>query len=145
VLLTGLVVLPPSSPIARLITSDEANTSSSVSNEARSDLLASNWAEITADPVFGSGFQDIDLVHVVYLQGWIGAGAVGGFVLMLIGGGLVVLPFAVGRRDLILACGGVAIAVAWGFTNLLTPRDQWIFIALVFATAPSVAARRIRS
>jgi hypothetical protein len=144
-LVTGLVVLPPSNPIARLLTSDQANTSSSASDRERTDLLRSNWAEISADPVFGTGFKDVDRIHVVYLQGWIGAGAIGGFLLMLIGGAMFVLPFAVRPRDLALACGGVSIAIAWGFTNLLTLRDQWIFIALLFAIVPPLVPRRRRA
>jgi hypothetical protein len=144
VLVTGLVVLPPSNPISRLVSSDQANTSSALSDDARTDLLRSNWATISADPVFGAGFRGVDQVHVVYLQGWIGAGAVGGFLIMLVGGAMLVLPFAVRPRDLALACGGVAIAVAWGFTNLLTLRDQWIFIAVLFAAVPALRTARTR-
>ena len=144
ILVTGLVVLPPSNPISRLLTSNGNNTSSSVSDNARTDLLKSNWAEISAHPVFGNGFHNVDLIHMVYLQGWIGAGAVGGFLVMLVGGAMLVLPFTVRQRDLALACGGVAIAVAWGFTNLLTLRDQWIFITALFAIVPPLGAHRGR-
>ncbi|HEY4376857.1 MAG TPA: O-antigen ligase family protein, partial [Acidimicrobiales bacterium] len=132
-LVTGLVVLPPSNPLSRLLTSNGTDTSASLSDSARTDLLKSNWAEISAHPAFGDGFHGVDQIHMVYLQGWIGAGAVGGFFLMLVGGAMLVLPFAVRPRDLALACGGVAITIAWGFTNLLTLRDQWIYIAVLFA------------
>jgi len=150
VLATQLVVLPESNPLGRFLTSKKSNTSASASDQQRESLLSASWDKISADPIFGTGFKNVDLgngftgidqVHVVYLQGWIGAGAVGGFVLMLIGGMLVVVPFTQRKHNLALACGGVAIAAAWGFTNLLTVRDQWIYIAAIFATVPALPLR----
>jgi hypothetical protein len=60
---------------------------------------------------------------------------------MLVGGIMLVLPLGLRRRDLALGCGAVAIATAWGFTNLLTVRDQWMFIAALFATVPPLSER----
>lgn len=140
---TGIVVLPESNPLGRLLTSNKKSTSANASDQQRDVLLSASWAKISAHPILGTGFSGVDLgsgfkgidqVHVVYLQGWIGAGAVGGFLIMLIGGILLVLPFVQRRRDLALACGGVAIAAAWTVTNMLTVRDQWICIAAIFAT-----------
>src|SRR5207248_7163386 len=131
---TGIVVLPESNPLSRLLTSNKSNTTASFSDQQRTSLLSAAWSKITSKPIFGTGFKGVDLgggfqgidqVHVVYLQGWMGAGAVGGILIMLLGGIMVVLPFGQQRRDLALGCGGVAIATAWGATNLLTARDQW--------------------
>jgi O-antigen ligase len=142
VLLTGVVQLSANNPLQRLV-SNEASTT--YSNEARQDLLAQDFEIIADDPMWGVGFDDNELiinVHVVYLQGWVGAGAIGGFMLMLLGVTMLLLPFLMARRDLALACGTAAIATAWLFTNILTLRDQWLFIAVVFGSARSISSLR---
>jgi hypothetical protein len=130
-LVTGTIELPASNPIERLFNEGTEDTGS---NAARRDLLADNWRQINADPMFGAGFKDLWNIHVVYYQGWVGAGALGGFLVMGLGATMLVLPLWQRKRDLALACGLAAIAVAWLFTNILTPRDQWLFIAVAFGT-----------
>ena len=138
----GVVTLPASNPINRLFNEE---TGSGLSNDARRDLLDEDFEIIGKSPIFGGGFADDDLVinvHVVYLQGWVAAGAVAGFCLMLIGATMLFLPFVTQRKDLALACGCAAVAVAWLFTNILNLRDQWLFIAIAFAGARSISVLR---
>jgi hypothetical protein len=140
---SGVVKLPVNNPITRFLHSEE--TSASQSDEARRDLLAEDFKVIDADPWFGAGFEDDERlinVHVVYLQGWVAAGAAAAFSLMLIGATTLVLPFITPRRDLVLAAGAAAIAVAWLFTNILTLRDQWVYLACAFGSAGSINALR---
>jgi O-antigen ligase len=139
VLVTGVVQLPAGNPIQRLVVGG-ANTEGS--NEARRQLLAEDLENIAEDPIFGKSYDDIINVHVVYFQAWIGGGAVDGFILMLIGTTMLIMPLWHRPRDLALACGASAIAVAWLFTNIMTARDQWIFIALAFATARPLSILR---
>jgi hypothetical protein len=73
----------------------------------------------------------------VYLQAWVGAGAVGAFAIMFLGASFVVWPFFQPRRSLALACGATAVAVAWTFTNLLGIRDQWLFLAIAMRATTS--------
>jgi hypothetical protein len=156
---TRIVVVPRGNPIGRLLTSSAPNTSAGASDRQRDTLLSASWRLVESHPIFGTGVKNIDLsqgtggtfkgidqVHLVYLQGWIAAGVLGGFALMLIGAILVVMPFGRAPRHVALACAGTAIATAWGFTNVLTLRDQWIMVAAIFATAPplpSVLTRAI--
>jgi hypothetical protein len=140
----GLVQLPANNPINRLLNEE---TGSGLSNEERRGLLEEDLEFIAESPVFGQGFQDderIINVHVVYLQGWVAAGATAGFCLMLIGVTMVFLPIITPRRDVALACGAAAIAVAWLFTNILSLRDQWLYIALAFGSARSISVLRPR-
>ena len=65
----------------------------------------------------------------------------------LLGLTMLFMPLWQRPRDLALACGAAGIAAAWCFTNVLTARDQWIYIALTFAMSRSFmvawpAARR---
>lgn len=130
-LVTGVIHLPPSNPIVRLVSE---GTEDSGSNAARRDLLSEDVAKINNDPMFGAGLQDLWNIHVVYYQGWIGAGAFGGLVLMGLGLTMVLVPLWQRPTDLALACGLAAIALAWLFTNILTPRDQWLFIAVAMGS-----------
>ncbi len=135
---TGVVHLPESNPLQRLVSE---GTENSGSNASRRELLEGNYADIAEDPMWGAGFEDdykIISVHVVYLQAWIGAGALGAFAVMLLGLIMLVLPLLSRRKDLALSCGAASIAIAWLFTNIMSGRDQWIYIAIVFGTLPSL-------
>ena len=134
VLATGAVHLATGNPLARLV---EGNETTYGSDEARRGLISENLQDIGEDPIFGEGWNDIVDIHVVYFQGWVGGGAICALVLMLLGLTMLLMPFWQRRRDLGLACGAGAIAVAWLFTNILTARDQWFFIGLVFMVSPS--------
>jgi hypothetical protein len=138
VLAAGIVHLPATNPLSRLLSQGQSNSTGALSNQARSDLLKSDMARIDASPFFGDGWSDIVNVHVAYLQGWVAAGAAASLVTMIIGLAMLILPLLTRRRDLALACGASAIAVAWVFTNIFTARDQWLFIAIAFGSAQSV-------
>ena len=139
IVMGGIVHLPANNPITRLLTSHQANTSSGLSDQARNQLLADDLAKITHHPILGVGFHDIWLVHVAYLQPWVGAGAAAGLMGMLIGLAMLLLPWVTRRRDVALACAATAVAIAWLMTNIFTLRDQWIVIALAFANADSIS------
>jgi hypothetical protein len=139
VVVAGIIRIPAENPIQRLVSS---SPSSQYSNEARRGLLEEDLENIGEAPVFGKGYDTVVDVHVVYFQGWIGGGAVDGFILMLLGTTMLLLPLWQRPRDLALAAGAAGIAVAWLFTNILTARDQWIFVALAFATARSISVLR---
>lgn len=141
VLVAGVVQLPAGNPIQRLFVGG-ANTEGS--NEARRELLEEDIENIGEAPVFGKGYKTVVDVHNVYFQGWIGGGALDAFILMIIGTTMLLLPLWQRPRDLALACGATAIAIAWLFTNIMTARDQWIFIALTFATARSPSVLKPR-
>jgi O-antigen ligase len=139
VLFSGAVKLGENNPITRLTSQNESNSSGALSDQARQEQLHSDLQRITDHPLVGNGFKDIVLVHVAYLQPWVGAGAVAGLVAMFIGAAMFLLPFVTRRRDLALACGCVAVATAWLMTNIFTLRDQWIFVAIAFASAESIS------
>lgn len=141
VLATGIVTLPESNPIQRFITESQVETGS---NAARKELLQLDITRINAEPVFGYGFQDILNVHMVYFQGWIGAGALGLLAIVGLGLAMLALPLVQWNRprDLALACGASSIAIAWTFTNILTLRDQWVYLAIAFGTAPPLVTGR---
>jgi hypothetical protein len=134
VLATGAVHLAAGNPIARLI---EGNPTTYGSDDARRELISGNLRDIGEDPLFGKGFGVITDIHVVYFQGWVGGGAIDAFVLMLLGLTMLLMPFWQRPKDLGLACAAAGIAVAWLFTNILTARDQWFYIGLVFSVSPS--------
>ena len=134
VLASGAVNLAAGNPIARLV---EGNPTTYGSDDARRELISENLRDIGEDPLFGKGFGVITDIHVVYFQGWVGGGAIDAFVLMLLGLTMLVMPFWQRPKDLGLACAAAGIAVAWLFTNILTARDQWFFIGLVFSVSPS--------
>lgn len=139
VLFAGLVVLPPSNPLARFVSSGGAHTSSGVSDQARVALLQSDWDKATNHPLFGIGWLGNDQIHGVYLQGWLGGGAIGALLIILVGLLMFIGPWGHRKRDVALLCGGFAVALAWAFTNLLTLRDQWIFITVMFSVAPPLS------
>ena len=128
---TGMVHLPENNPISRF------SSEGGGSNQDREIQLDNALAKVREDPLFGEGFRLIILVHVVYLQGWVGAGALGVIALVGLGLAFVVWPFFQTRRTLVLACALTAIGVAWLFTNALTLRDQWLFLAIVFRMTAS--------
>ena len=138
VLLVGVVHLPASNPLSRLLSQGEKTSTAQYSDQARSQLLKEDLARIDAAPFFGDGFSDIVNVHVAYLQGWVAAGAAAGLVTMIVGLAMLILPLLSRRRDLALACGAAAISVAWVFTNIFTARDQWLYLAIAFSTAQSI-------
>jgi hypothetical protein len=138
ILAAGIVHLPESNPLNRLLNAGSATSTASYSDQARSQLLKEDMARIDAKPFFGDGFDDIVNVHVAYLQGWVAAGALAGLVTMLVGLAMFILPLLSRRRDLALACGATAVSVAWIFTNIFTARDQWLYLAIVFSTAQSI-------
>jgi hypothetical protein len=136
---SGAITLPANNPIARLVNQGESNSSGALADQARHAQLDSDLARINAHPLLGDGFKDIALVHVAYLQGWVGAGAFAGLVMMMVGLAMFLLPFVTRRRDMALACGAVAVATAWAMTNIFTLRDQWIFLAIAFSSAQSIS------
>lgn len=142
--LLGIVHLSDNNPVVRMVT---LGTSKGDANEERQEALRSAMQDVNDDPVFGKGFQDILVIHVVYLQGWVGAGALGAGALLVVGVGAVLWPLVQRRSGLALACGGAAVAFAWLFTNILSFRDQWLFLALVFraSDSPVEALERVRS
>ncbi len=139
-LASGVVTLPEGNPISRFNSQSETGAQASADREA---ALEADIAEISESPVFGTGFVQIIRVHVVYLQGWVGGGALCGFALMVLGGVLLVLPFGQSRRHLALACGGAGVAVVWMFTSVLTTRDQWIFLAIVLRLCDPLSIARL--
>jgi hypothetical protein len=139
VLFSGAVHLSDNNPISRLTNQSQQGSSGSYSDQARQEQLDEDIARITAHPLVGNGFKDIILVHVAYLQPWVGAGAVAGLVAMAIGLAMLLLPFVTRRSDLALACGATAVAIAWAMTNIFTLRDQWAFVAIAFASAESIS------
>jgi O-antigen ligase len=130
----GVVKLPASNPIARFTSAD---ISTQGSNKEREERLSEALDKVQQDPVFGTGSTGLVAIHVVYLQAWVGAGFVGAFVIIFLGGVMGVLPLFQPRRTLWLACGACAVAIAWAFTNLLGIRDQWLFLAVVFRMCQS--------
>ena len=133
-LATGVVELATGNPIARLV---EGNETTHGSDEQRRNLISENLRDIGEDPIFGKGWDTIVDVHVVYFQGWVGGGAIPAMALMILGVTMLAMPFWQRPRDLGLACAAAGVAVAWLFTNILTARDQWFFLACVFALSPS--------
>jgi hypothetical protein len=139
ILAVGIVHLPESNPLNRLLNAGSKTSTAQYSDQARTQLLNEDIARIDAHPFFGDGFNDIVNVHVAYLQGWVAAGALAGLVTMLVGLAMFLLPLLSRRRDLALACGATAVSVAWLFTNIFTARDQWLYLAIVFSTAQSIS------
>lgn len=139
-LATGVLELPPSNPLARLVDGSDENTQGS--NLEREQALEESFGVISERPVFGGGFENIIRIHVVYYQGWVGGGLLGAAALMGLGLAMLALPLGQPRRSLALACGCAGVAVAWLFTNILSTRDQWLFIVLAFRFARSPLARR---
>ena len=139
VLAAGLVVLPPSNPLSRYVTQSGTNTASNISDQARIAALKDDWNQASSSPVFGVGFKDNTNINGVVLQAWLGAGAAGALIFILIE--VLMLIGAIGHRprDQAIVCGGVAMAVAWTLTNLLTMRDMWIYTTVMFATAPPLS------
>ncbi len=127
---TGVLSLPASNPISRL--SDDGGSA-----EVRTERLEENLEDVAESPITGKGWKDIIAIHVVYLQGWVGGGALCGLSLIVLGAGMFVLPFGQSRYHLPLACGAAAIALAWLFTTVLTTRDQWLYLALAFRLCKS--------
>ena len=121
ILAAGVVQLPASNPINRLV-NQTGDTSGA--NQQREEALRRTLDTIDDSPVFGAGYDGIVAIHIVYLQGWVGSGAVGGLTLMLLGATMLVLPVTQPRQSLALACGAAAVAVAWIFTNILTTRTS---------------------
>jgi hypothetical protein len=141
----GVVTLPANNPITRILHKEE--TGSIYSDQQRGEYLEHDYALISDHPIFGVGFSDdllIINVHVVYLQGWLAAGAVAGFVTILIGLTCLFLAFVTRKRDLALASAAAAVAVAWIVTNILQFRDQWLFLAIAFGSAQSISVLRAR-
>ena len=133
-LLLGAVELGVGNPLERLFV---GNTTSQFADLDRQEKLEENFEDIREDPIFGKGWDTISEIHVVYFQGWIGGGAVPAVLFMLLGVTMATMALWQPKRELALACGAAGIAVAWLFTNIITARDQWVFIALVFAQSPS--------
>ena len=132
---TGVLELPESNPLVRLIDGGDASTQGS--NLEREERLESSFEEISQHPLFGDGFESVVLIHVVYYQAWYGAGAIGAVAIMGMGVAMLVLPIGQPRRLLALPCGAAGVAVAWLFTNILATRDQWLFIVLAFRLSQS--------
>jgi O-antigen ligase len=139
----GLVHLPEGNPLQRIAT--EGTQDEFGSNASRVVLLERDWGIITESPLWGAGFEDDTLivtVHVVYLQAWVGAGAIGGVAIILTGLIMLISPLVSRRKDLALAAGAAAVAIAWLFTNILPARDQWMFLAIFFMTIPPLTSAR---
>lgn len=140
ILAVGIVRLPPTNPLARLLQQgSSASQTATASDQQRQELLKEDVARIDASPYWGDGFDDIVNVHVAYLQGWVAAGAVAGLITMIVGLAMFLLPFITPRKDLALACGAAAVATAWVFTNIFTARDQWLYLAITFASAGPIS------
>lgn len=133
----GAVRLPAGNPITRLMSHD-AQTQGS--NREREAALDKALTDIRESPVFGKGSKLLIAIHVVYLQAWVGAGALGAFSIMFLGAAMFLWPLVQPRSGLALACGACAVAVAWLFTNLLGLRDQWLFLAIAMRASSSPLA-----
>lgn len=142
VLVSGLVTLPPSNPLSRYLTQSGHNTASSISDQARVAALKDDWHQASSSPVWGVGFKDNTNINGVWLQAWLGAGAVGAFIFVMLNVLLLIGAFGHRPRDQAVVCGGIALAIAWAFTNLLTIRDMWIYMTVMFAIAPPLSGVR---
>jgi hypothetical protein len=128
IIIGGFYDPPDGSAIGRLLGQQE-NVAGS--NQEREEQLDATWDIISDKPVFGDGFTNAILVHIVYLQFWSAGGVLAGFPVMLLGATMLFLPFGRPPRARAWPCGGAGIAVAWLFTNIFFARDQWIFIILL--------------
>jgi O-antigen ligase len=131
----GLIIIvggfydpPDGSAIGRLLGQQENVAGSNQEREAQLDATLDI---INDKPIFGDGFTNAILVHIVYLQFWSAGGVIAGLPVMLLGATMMFLPFGRPPRARAWPCGGAGIAVAWLFTNIFFARDQWIFIILL--------------
>jgi len=105
-----------------------------VADSARDEMLTIGWHRFLGHPLAGTGFQDVELMHNVFLETLVAVGVVGtiGFVMMMI---TLALPLFGGGIDRRLAY------TAWAYIGLgptvpgLEDRTLWVPLALAMLAA----------